>query len=223
MTGTRWVDVEFAVTGTALPVDHGYALFGALCRVVPQLHERRSWAVLPIQGSHTAAGLIHLGLRSRVALRLPVDAIPEVVPLAGQDLVVDGHRLKIGVPTISVLRPASVLKAHIVLIANALDPREEEPAQRSAFQKAVEARVRSVAEDGAELVVEAGRRHVMRIGPLRTKVRQGVSVEDRDVVVGFGVTVSGLSDETSLALQERGVGGRRHMGAGVFVPAGRRA
>lgn len=217
------VDVEFVVTGTRLPVDHGYALFGALCRVLPQLHERRSWAVLPVHGGHAADRLLHVGPRSRITLRLPLENIPEVVPLAGRELDVDGHRLKIGAPTIKVLRPAPMLKAHIVLIANSLDPRAAESEQRVSFRDAVEAQVLALAEGGSKPTVEVGRRHVMRIGPLRPKVRGGVRVEDRDVVVGFGVTVSGLSDETSLVLEEKGVGGRRHMGAGVFVPLRRRA
>jgi len=36
--------------------------------------------------------------------------------------------------------------------------------------------------------------------------------------VGYAVRVSGLSDEDSLKLQERGLGGKRRMGCGVFVP-----
>jgi CRISPR-associated protein Cas6 len=38
------------------------------------------------------------------------------------------------------------------------------------------------------------------------------------VVVGFGVEVTGLSDEDSIKLQICGLGGKRKMGCGIFVP-----
>jgi CRISPR-associated protein Cas6 len=37
-------------------------------------------------------------------------------------------------------------------------------------------------------------------------------------VVGFALDVSELSPESSLKLQEQGLGGRRHMGCGLFLP-----
>ncbi len=38
------------------------------------------------------------------------------------------------------------------------------------------------------------------------------------VVVGFGLEVAELSNEDSLKLQIYGVGGKRKMGCGIFVP-----
>jgi CRISPR-associated protein Cas6 len=39
-------------------------------------------------------------------------------------------------------------------------------------------------------------------------------------ITGYGVYVSGLNDEDSLKLQAMGIGGRRRMGCGLFVPVG---
>ena len=69
--------------------------------------------------------------------------------------------------------------------------------------------------------LEAARR---QLAELHSRCAEGnVTVGARKVitvggqkVVGFSVRVSGLSDEASLALQERGIGGRRKMGCGVF-------
>ena len=33
------VDVSFALTGNTIPVDHGYALYGAVSRIIPAFHE----------------------------------------------------------------------------------------------------------------------------------------------------------------------------------------
>ncbi|MCI5210102.1 MAG: hypothetical protein D3910_15200 [Candidatus Electrothrix sp. ATG2] len=40
----------------------------------------------------------------------------------------------------------------------------------------------------------------------------------RKKIVGYSLLVSELSAEESLALQEKGVGGRRKMGCGFFNP-----
>jgi CRISPR-associated protein Cas6 len=37
-------------------------------------------------------------------------------------------------------------------------------------------------------------------------------------VVGFALDLSGLAPDASLLLQEKGLGGRRHMGCGLFLP-----
>ena len=38
MNATPKVDVAFAIQGTAVPLDHGYALYAAISRCVPALH-----------------------------------------------------------------------------------------------------------------------------------------------------------------------------------------
>jgi hypothetical protein len=35
------IDLAFVLVGRTVPMDHGYALFSALCRVVPALHGDR--------------------------------------------------------------------------------------------------------------------------------------------------------------------------------------
>ena len=38
-------------------------------------------------------------------------------------------------------------------------------------------------------------------------------------IVGYALVVSGLDADESVRLQERGLGGRTHMGCGFFLPA----
>ena len=57
----------------------------------------------------------------------------------------------------------------------------------------------------AEAVLSLGKRRTLRI-------------KDKEVV-GYEVLVETLTAEESICLQEAGLGGRRHMGCGVFVPA----
>ena len=87
------VDVAFPLNGKSLPLDHGYALYGALARVLPVLHaEHRksvdggsapaSWGVHPVRGLKTGPGLLSpcCAIRSTAALdsaTLPARSRPE--------------------------------------------------------------------------------------------------------------------------------------------------
>jgi CRISPR-associated protein Cas6 len=57
----------------------------------------------------------------------------------------------------------------------------------------------------------AGETHIGERKTFRLKDKQ---------VVGFEMGISNLTADESLALQEKGLGGRRRMGCGVFVPWG---
>ncbi len=65
------IDLSFVLVGTTFPLDHGYSLFSAICRVVPGLHGDRRIGVHPIRGRQTAPGVLTLDDRSRLKLRLP--------------------------------------------------------------------------------------------------------------------------------------------------------
>jgi CRISPR-associated protein Cas6 len=56
-------------------------------------------------------------------------------------------------------------------------------------------------------------------GPRRGQPRRQVLRVKDAVIVCFALRVRGLSSADSLRLQERGLGGRRRMGGGFFLPA----
>lgn len=188
------VDLEFALAGTAVPRDHGYALFAALARVLGDLHGASWLAVHPLPGVPRPDGL--LGLQPRrggLQLRVEPVQIPRVLTLAGKTLDIDGHRVHVGVSRIYPLRPAASLTARMVVIKGFLEP---EP-----FAAAVKRQLDGL---GVSATVEVGRRRIVTIA--------------NDKVVGFGTTLHGLSDDASLIVQRAGIGGRQRMGCGVFGP-----
>ena len=65
------IDLSFVLVGRSIPLDHGYSLFSAICRVVPSLHGDRRVGVHPIRGQQTAPGVLTLTDRSRLKVRLP--------------------------------------------------------------------------------------------------------------------------------------------------------
>jgi Cas6 Crispr len=60
------IDLSFVLVGTTIPLDHGYALFSALSRIMPELHGGRRVGVHPIRGRQAAPRPIP---RRRSALR----------------------------------------------------------------------------------------------------------------------------------------------------------
>ena len=198
------VDVAFPATGTTVPLDHGYALYAALSHRLPVLHERQGWAVHPIRGQQIEPGVLALVTRgagrSAVKLRLPVDGLPQVLSLVGRTLDLHGHRITLGAPVVYPLAPSPQLKARWVTIRGFHE--EPEP-----FAEALRRQLEVVPELGqapGSIACEVGPRRVQRI-----KGKQ---------VVGFAVRLQGLDERASIAVQVAGLGGRRRMGAGVFVP-----
>ena len=187
------VDLVFRLRGSTIPVDHGYALYAAINRLVPEIHDAREIGVQPIRGVYGGDSMLHLAVFSRLILRLPDDQIRTYLKLAGKRLDVDGYSLHIGVPNARSLRPVASLRARLVTIKGFMN---EGP-----FLEAAKRQLQSLGVAGEAIL---GERRTFRV-----KEKQ---------VVGFEVAVTGLTAEESLTLQEKGLGGRRRMGCGVFVP-----
>ncbi len=186
------VDLLFRLIASHIPVDHGYPLYSAISRVIPEIHTVKNIAIHPIRGVYTGNGVLHLNDRSRLVLRLPQEQIRPVLKLAGKRLDVAGHRLQVGVCETLALRPVASLYARLVTIKGFM---ETEP------------------------FLEAARRQLQEksiTAELRLGARRTLKIKDKQVL-GFEVLATGLTAEDAMKLQEAGIGGRRKMGCGVFV------
>lgn len=191
----RIVELSFCLNGRAIPVDHGYALYAALNRLVPELHSAKGIGVQPIRGAYYGNGMLYLTGFSRLVLRLPDDQIWLYLKLAGKKLEVDGHPLRVGVSEVRALRPAPTLYSRLVTIKGFVEP--------ETFLAAVK---RQLQERVGTADLRLGERRTLRVKDKR--------------VVGFETIAEGLNAENSLKLQDDGLGGRRRFGCGVFVPYG---
>ena len=202
------VDVAFPLGGERVPDEHGYGLFGAMCRVLSELHGAPWLSVHPIRGAPLGDGMLGLAQPNR-ALRLRVHPaqLSRVLSLAGATLSVEGYRVTVGAAEVFALRPAATLAARMVVI--------RDDVERAEFEQCLHERlaamgVRATAEIPGESTLGAGPhadgRRVLRI--------RG------QVIVGYPVILRGLSDEHSLRVQTLGIGGRQRFGCGVFAEAG---
>jgi CRISPR-associated protein Cas6 len=187
------VDLLFPAQAGAVPLDHGYLLFSALAARLPALHERQDIGIFHLRGQATVGSSLHVG-RGALRIRCPVESIPLFLGLAGNPLEVAGQRVMLGVPTVRALEPLSRLSARVVTFKHAL----EEETFRAAAHRFIEELT------GAACSVQVGRRRIVTVAGAQ--------------VVGFGLELAELNPEASLVLQEKGLGGRRHMGCGLFLP-----
>ncbi len=198
------IDLAFLISGKAIPVDHGYGLFSAVCRVIPGLHGDPHVGIHPISGKDFSNGLISVGTRSRLRVRMPSESIAAYLALAGCELDIDGHLVTVGVPRVEALSPVTNLAARLVTFKGMMAPNTfEECARRHLREMCIE----------AEPVLVPGSRPRYEGLPLRRVFR----IKGRRIV-GYAIRVLGLTADESIRLQEHGLGGRRRMGCGVFVP-----
>ncbi len=210
------VDIGFRLTGREIPADHGYALYGAVSRHVPWIHDsaQEALGIHPINGLLAGNRLLDLTPSSRLTFRLDSDHVRELMPLAGKELDLDGHKLRVGVPTTYTLKPAATLRSRLVTFKHRMDP---DPflakAQEELSKLSINGTPGLIERSGARSL--EGRKE--QTADRSTFIRRTLRIHDKEVV-GFALEVSGLSADESLRLQEHGLGGRRRFGCGIFVP-----
>jgi CRISPR-associated protein Cas6 len=200
------VDLSFKVSGGAIPLNYGYALFGAISRLVPAIHGDRRIGVHPIRGLKLGRGRLTLVPQSHLRLRLPAEEVGAYLPLAGARLDLDGSAIEVGVPRAEALRAWPVLISRLVTIGHHRDS--------EGFLDSVRRQL-----DGL------GVRATASFLPSPDSSRRGepsrrILVVKGRRIVGFPLRIDGLTAEESLIVQEYGLGSHRRMGCGVFVKEG---
>jgi CRISPR-associated protein Cas6 len=197
---TPYVDLSFSVIGKTLPADCGYGLYSALTHWNQTIHELEGLSVQTIAGIPDKQGKIYLTDRSCFRIRLPYDKLSLVYGLAGQSLTIGNHTIRLGIPQIYPIQPTSNLKARIVVIKGYQEP--------EAF---LQAALRQLEDLGITGTI------VIPVNEKGEAERKTIKIK-QFTVVGFKLGIFDLSDEDSLKLQVYGLGGKRRMGCGVFVP-----
>lgn len=191
------VDVRFSLSGRGdpLPADHAYAVYSAVSRLLPNVHEKANLGVHPIAGIQTGDRRMLLKPTSALTIRIESEQIAEILPLAGKTLGLGGAFLQIGVPSVFVLQPSPGLRSRLVNIKGLTEP--------DAFIVGVRRQLDKLnVSQSAEIIL---------------RKRRTLQIHEANVV-GYEVLLNGLSDEESIRVQEIGIGGRRKMGCGIFTP-----
>ncbi|QGJ71783.1 CRISPR/Cas system-associated RAMP protein Cas6 [Planctomycetales bacterium 10988] len=199
----NYLDLNFALGADGpLPADHGYLLYSALSRVLPELHRESEMGVHPISGKSAGPRKLELLPHSRLRFRVPDGRVSEVLEVTGKTLQVGETMLAVGPPSIERLSPLPALRSRLVTIKIKDAPTANEISPEL-FTQAVRRQLEGL-NVSEQVQITIGKRRTLRIR--------------RRVVVGYELVLEGLTAEESLVIQESGLGGRRHMGCGIFVP-----
>lgn len=167
----------------------------------------------PIEGKLLGNRRMGLIATSRVTVRMDAERISDFLGLVGETLTLGGSGVTLGPPEVRPLRPSARLYSRLVVVKGFTEPEGFlDAVKRQLAAGGIEAEI-GIALRQSELSREGqpGRREM-------SPLRRTLQIKDKQIV-GFAVAASGLDADGSIRLQEMGVGGRRHFGCGIFVPA----
>ena len=197
-----FIDLAMRVqSNDPLPADHGYLLYSAVSNLLPEMHRENGIAIHPIAGLQIGNRQLKLTDRSRLTIRVPDGQIAPLLKLAGQSLRIGGSAVRVGIPEVRSLIPATALRSRLVIINVAhhhggdITPEVFADSARKQLD---------ALEISPETILTPGRKRTL-------------CVKQREIV-GYEVLLEHLTAEESIRIQESGLGGKRHMGAGVFLP-----
>lgn len=205
------IELLFKLKGSVIPADHGYQLFSALTKTMGEIHSKSEIAIQNISGDPINNRLIKLNQGSRLAFRINSQYIEQLLPLSGRYLMLGGHEIQVGTPQTFNLKPASRLYSRLVVIKGYMEPDE--------FLKAAGRQLDALGVKGKPFLIplHGTEDNTEGRGTRSPFLRRTIRISDKEVV-GFALGIGELTAEESITLQEKGIGGRRHFGCGIFIP-----
>lgn len=186
------IDVQFGLSGTRVPKDHGLALFDELARLLPWLAQEPLAAIHPLHGSDSGDGMLILNRRAKLVIRIPLERLDDLSSLEGQTVTIAGNPLVIGAGKVKALTHHTPLYAQLVTTGSADEG--------------------DFARDIMHLLDELGIDTRFICG------RQQILTTKDGVAAGFSLMLHGLPVEHAIRVQQLGLGGNRKLGCGVFIP-----
>lgn len=182
---------EWPVVLGQVPIDHGYLFYAAISRRLTLVHEG-DWQIAPVLAHD---GVTRGTLSGHGVARVRGPKAPMLfTALDNQTLTLGAPTIEFGKGVVKPVESAPRLLARLVTIKHA-----------------------TTEEELGGHVCERFQSMLGRVPIYRLRGRRVLRIANKKVV-GFGLEVSGLDTEESLTVQREGIGGRRRMGGGVFLP-----
>lgn len=195
-------EIAFPLVGRTIPVNNGYYLYAAICT---HLDDR----LPPMIGVHSVGGfndrdVITLDRFSMLRIRTPLNYVSLLSGLSGRELSLEGHRVMLGAFNVYGVSPMHSLYSRQTFFKDALTEGDFLRCTREAIDRL------SIKATPVIPCISSG---VHTGAPeRRIVVIRGAKV------VGFGLRMDDLSLQDSTTLLHQGLGGKRHMGCGIFSP-----
>lgn len=196
-------DIAFQIQCRTLPVDHAWALATAVQTVLPWLSSEPGAGVHTIHVAESGNGwmrpegagnLLMLSRRTKLTLRVPQHRVEAARMLHGQTLAVASHAMVIEQSTLKPLLAFPAVFARYV----ACDAGQDE----NAFLSAMVVELEHLGIRPMKMMCGMEKALASPEGPVRTR----------------SLMIADLTPRESLCLLQQGLGPRRFMGCGLFLP-----
>lgn len=200
------IDVIYALQCKTLPVRHAWELSREIIKYLPWIEQYEYAGIHQIHVAESNNGwmrpdddeegaVLYPSKRTKMRLRIPSEMFQEAQILVGKTLDIQGHELTIGKAKKKIFTNASVIFARYVLSEN------------NESENDFLARIANEIKEKAQFKVKkmmCGKSHDIETpeGTLHTK----------------HLMIADLDSETSIKIQQSGLGKARHLGCGIFLP-----
>lgn len=199
------VDLSYRINCKQIALDHAHDLSQALHRALPWLADEDDAGVHLIHGASSGNGwqrpdetssesFIYLSKRARMQLRVPRERIDEAQELTGQTLQVGDYPVEVGAAEVKPLTTLGTLFARYIPL---LEGEDEE-----AFLARIVEEIRALDIKVKKVLCGVGHSFQLPEGRVET----------------LSVMVADLDPRASVTLQQKGIGGGRKHGFGLFIP-----
>ena len=196
------VDLSFKISCKQLPTMHAWELSQAMYEILPWLVDEPEVGIHQIHGATSGNGwerpadgeLLHLSKRSRMNMRVPRTRLQEIQALVGEKLDIAGYEVEIGKPIEKRLNPLGTLFSRYVAAPKGLDE-----------------------DDFMQWVVEELAKRDLKLRKMLCGIGHVIQTPEKGIETR-SLMMADLDKDTSVALQEQGIGGHRHLGCGIFMP-----
>ena len=199
------IDLSFAIRCKTLPLDHAWALSQEVLKYLPWLkdtgagihhiHVAESNNGWLRPGEDEAGALLYPSRRTKMTLRIPSEKYAEAEKLTGETLLIDDHPLTIGKAKKKKLTNDSVIFARHVLS----DIKESE----NDFLGRMAEEIKQLSGFSIKKML-CGKSHTINTPSKKLLTRH--------------LMMADLNSETSIKIQQQGLGDARLLGCGLFLP-----
>ncbi len=200
------IDLCFAIQCKTLPLDHAWELSREIIKHLPWMDNHKIAGIHQIHVAESNNGwlrpdedenaLLYPSRRTKMTLRIPAEKHQETTDtLTGKVLDINGHPLKIKQAKKKIFTNAGVLFSRYVLSTD----KEDE----NSFLSRMASEIKDKTNHKVKKML-CGKSHIIKTpnGTLNTK----------------HLMIADLDNDTSIKIQQLGLGTDKHLGCGIFLP-----
>ncbi len=200
------IDLSFSLSCKTLPLDHAWSLSQEIKQHLPWMGELKNAGIHQIHVAESNNGWIRPGAeeegavlypsrRTKMTLRIPIEKLSDAQSLTGKTLSIESHPLKIGTSKQKELTNDSVIFSRYV--ASKTDEDENQ------FLGRIAKEIKQISNFKIKKML-CGKTHNIKTPAGNVFTRH--------------LMIADLDSDTSIKIQQLGLGDSRELGCGLFLP-----